>query len=203
VADTQELEPRFSEVVRKIDGSTDIGQEGTEGSQDEGAPVFLHIYDVSEHTYVQWLNVVFAHRWSPLKFGGFFHVGVEVYGVEWTFGYCPAGTGVALTVPRRHPGHHYRESLAVGRTALSRTAVASLLGGLSNEYPGTSYSLLRKNCCHFAEELLHRLKCGPIPAWVYRLACIGGSTAGAAESVLERAGIQHLSRSSLVPMKPL
>jgi hypothetical protein len=175
----------------------------TEGSpQEDGSPVLLHVYDVSEHAYVQWVNVMFAHRWSPLKFGGFFHVGVEVYGVEWTFGYCTTGAGVALNEPRKHPGHHFRETLPVGRTTLSRKDVETLMATLAGEYPGMSYSLLRKNCCHFAEDLIGRMGLGPIPAWVHRLASIGDQTAGVAETVLERAGIQHLSRSSCVVPPP-
>lgn len=196
----------ITEICAERDGTGVLplaADKATVGSeQEDGSPVLLHVYDVSEHAYVQWVNVMFAHRWSPLKFGGFFHVGVEVYGVEWTFGYCPVGPGVAFNEPRKHPAHHFRETLPVGRTTLSQKSVQTLMATLAGEYPGMSYSLLRKNCCHFAEDVIGRMGLGPIPAWVHRLASIGDQTAGVAETVLERAGIQHLSRSSTVVPPP-
>ncbi|CAE7538886.1 unnamed protein product, partial [Symbiodinium natans] len=39
-------------------------------------PVFLNIYDVAADA--QWLNSVFANYYAPVRFGGAFHVGLQV-----------------------------------------------------------------------------------------------------------------------------
>merc|ERR1740123_1269129 len=39
----------------------------------QGAPVFLHVYDVSNQICIQKLNKLLAHTHSPFKFGGLFH----------------------------------------------------------------------------------------------------------------------------------
>jgi len=161
----------------------------------EGSPVFLHVYDVSKHTGVQWLNAVFAHRSSPLKFGGIFHVGVEVHGKEWFFGQSKEGTGVTWMPPRSERDHHFRESVALPHTQLTPEAVSAVIRTMMGEYTGKSYELLRRNCCHFADDFCHRLGVGQIPAWTYRLASIGGSAAHMFSGIEERASVTHLSRS--------
>ena len=40
-------------------------------------------------------------------------------------------------------------------------------------YPGGDYDLLRRNCCHFADDFARRLGVGGIPSWIMRLAKIG------------------------------
>eukprot|EP00439_Symbiodinium_sp_Y106_P023552 s2722_g2.t2 len=126
----------------------------------KGLPVFLHVYDVSQEEGIQKINRVLAHKHSPLKFGGVFHAGVEVNGLEWCFGYSGSEThpGVACVEPRGHPQHHYRQTVAMGYTRLSGEE---------------DYDLLRRNCCHFADDFARRLGVGGIPGWVMRLAKVG------------------------------
>ncbi|CAE7538874.1 unnamed protein product [Symbiodinium natans] len=70
-------------------------------------PVFLNVYDVAADA--QWLNGLFANFYSPVRFGGAFHVGLQVGSEEWAFGYTKHGTGVYRTMPRSLP--HFRESV--------------------------------------------------------------------------------------------
>ncbi|OLQ04966.1 Methionine aminopeptidase 1 [Symbiodinium microadriaticum] len=42
-------------------------------------PVFVHIYDVTQEVGIRRLNKVLANKRLPVKFGGVFHAGVEVY----------------------------------------------------------------------------------------------------------------------------
>eukprot|EP00928_Gymnodinium_smaydae_P014937 TRINITY_DN15480_c0_g1_i2.p1 TRINITY_DN15480_c0_g1~~TRINITY_DN15480_c0_g1_i2.p1 ORF type:complete len:586 (-),score=133.18 TRINITY_DN15480_c0_g1_i2:68-1825(-) len=142
-------------------------------SMREGLPVFLHVYDVSHEAVIHRLNAVLAHRRSPLKFGGIFHTGVEVAGTEWYFGYCEEGSGVRSQTPRNADLHRFRQTVDLPRTWLDETAVKELVGQLREEYNGRGYDLLRRNCCHFADDLCQRLGVGRIPGWVYRLARIG------------------------------
>eukprot|EP00428_Durinskia_dybowskii_P038418 CAMPEP_0170262752 /NCGR_PEP_ID=MMETSP0116_2-20130129/31260_1 /TAXON_ID=400756 /ORGANISM="Durinskia baltica, Strain CSIRO CS-38" /LENGTH=462 /DNA_ID=CAMNT_0010513823 /DNA_START=44 /DNA_END=1428 /DNA_ORIENTATION=- len=150
-------------------------------SGQSGQPVFVHIYDVSLEESVQTLNKVLANRFSPLKLGGIFHAGIEVGGMEWSFGYSDHDSvpGICCHEPRGHPDHRYRQSIQLKRTRLSQHEVAALIGQLIQEYPGSSYDLLRRNCCHFADDFAQRLGAGRLPAWVQRLARIGAAADGA------------------------
>eukprot|EP00927_Polykrikos_kofoidii_P077504 TRINITY_DN74442_c0_g1_i1.p1 TRINITY_DN74442_c0_g1~~TRINITY_DN74442_c0_g1_i1.p1 ORF type:complete len:664 (+),score=66.55 TRINITY_DN74442_c0_g1_i1:71-2062(+) len=151
----------------------------------EGLPVFLHIYDVSQEATIRRLNSVFAHRRSPLKFGGVFHAGVEVAGTEWSFGHTQSNcTGVVSVKPREAPNHHFRETVELRRTHLQPDVISAVIEELKAEYMGPEYNLLRRNCCHFADDLCQRLGVGRIPGWVYRLARIGARV----DAVLLRPG---------------
>lgn len=161
-----------------------------------GLPVQLHVYDVSRHSSVQWINTVLANRYSPVKFGGFFHVGVEVDGKEWSFGHCPVGTGVAWAAPRTQAAHNFRETLKLPASKLTASEVQAVVRTLQAEYVGCSYNLFHRNCCHFADDLCQRLGVGQIPPWVYRLASLGGGAVQALGGLDEQVGVLQLSRSS-------
>jgi len=145
-----------------------------------GLPVYLHIYDVSQDGNVQKVNRVLAHRKSPLKFGGVFHAGVEVNGLEWCYGFCEgtSATGVCCVEPKLHPAHHYRQTLRLKRTKLTAEEVMEIVGVLIEEYPGDDYDILRRNCCHFADDFCQRIGVGHIPGWVHRLARLGARLDG-------------------------
>jgi len=159
-------------------------------------PVLLHIYDVSKHPSVQWINKIFANQHSPVKFGGLFHVGVEVAGHEWAFGHCPTGSGVGASVPRTEGAHSFRETYPLPNSQLSASEIRNVITLLQAEYKGTSYNIFHRNCCHFADDLCRRLGVGPIPSWVYRLATLGGNAAQALGGLDEQVGVLKLSRSS-------
>jgi len=149
--------------------------EETQGTGRKRLAVRLHIYDVSRDDSIQQINQVFARRDSPLKFGGAFHVGVEVNNTEWCFGFTTSETryGVHCVMPRRHPNHHFRQTVFMGYTHFSAEDIADLVSNLIEEYPGNDYDLLARNCCHFADDFCQRLGVGPTPGWIHRFADIG------------------------------
>eukprot|EP00928_Gymnodinium_smaydae_P049098 TRINITY_DN32911_c0_g1_i1.p1 TRINITY_DN32911_c0_g1~~TRINITY_DN32911_c0_g1_i1.p1 ORF type:complete len:518 (+),score=103.41 TRINITY_DN32911_c0_g1_i1:87-1640(+) len=151
-----------------------------------GFAVKLHIYDVSKVEYVQTMNMILAHEYSPVKFGGAFHTGVEVNGLEWSFGFSGSETkpGVSCIKPKTHPQHHYRETVDCGRCALPADRLERLIAQLLEEYPGPDYDLLRRNCCHFADDFLKRLGVGGIPSWIHRLARVGAHVTTMLEAAL-------------------
>lgn len=158
----------------------------------EGFPVFLHIYDVSQEASIQRLNSVLAHKLAPLKLGGVFHAGVEVNGIEWSYGRSfETASGVTRMVPRADPQHHFRQTVTLPRTMLSDVEVVEIVAGLEREYFGKDYDVLRRNCCHFADDFCQRLGVGRIPGWVYRLARIGARFDG-----VLRPGVSGLPRSN-------
>jgi hypothetical protein len=112
--------------------------------------------------------------------GGVFHGGIAVDNKEYAFGFCERGTGVYATRPKSNPLYTFRESLELGSTRLAPEEVAAIVRRLKEEWQGSSYDLLRRNCCHFCNELARELGVEQPPAWLNRLANAGDVTATAA-----------------------
>jgi hypothetical protein len=144
-------------------------------SQSSGMQVSLHVYDVSHESKIRRFNKVFAHRYSPLKFGGVFHVGVEVNGAEWSYAFTPEESipAVSCCLPRSDTQHNFRQTVKMYRTQMSAAEISQLVADMMKEYKGPEYDLLRRNCCHFADDLCQRIGSGAIPRWVHRLARVG------------------------------
>eukprot|EP00929_Paragymnodinium_shiwhaense_P090022 TRINITY_DN5024_c0_g1_i4.p1 TRINITY_DN5024_c0_g1~~TRINITY_DN5024_c0_g1_i4.p1 ORF type:complete len:298 (-),score=68.61 TRINITY_DN5024_c0_g1_i4:243-1067(-) len=133
-------------------------------------PVVLHIYDVTGHDAITGVN-----KALKLIGTGAFHGGVEVYGTEWSFGYCEDGSGVFSCPPRGCDAHSFRQSVDMGATALTEAQVNGLIQRMTAEWPGTGYDLLRRNCCTFSDTLCVELGVGHAPAWVNNLAGAGAT----------------------------
>eukprot|EP00796_Vickermania_ingenoplastis_P007387 gene7387-5201_t len=105
---------------------------------------------------------------------GIYHVGVVVFGIEWSFGeavdardgtglfYCPPGCAGYVSC-----------SVEVGDTTLSPTQVDTILHRLENEWQSRDYHILHRNCNHFAQrlcDLLSTVEPLKVPAWCNRAA---------------------------------
>jgi hypothetical protein len=133
--------------------------------------VTLHIYDVVSHALVRNVNCICRALGT-----GAFHTGVEVYRQEWSYGFSDQRrSGVFCCTPKSCNVHTYREAVEMGQTTLSPGEVKTLLEEMSRAWPGQEYDLLRRNCCHFTDELCRRLGTGPLPYWVTNLASAGAS----------------------------
>lgn len=119
--------------------------------------VILHVYHCDAAT--AYLNDYFL---SPAQIP-IHHVGVEVYGLEWTFQYfkntwlnsCSV-SGVQPSIPKQ--AAHYVKSINIGRTPLSQDDVSQLIAELKLAWRASSYHLTERNCLHFAETFADRLK---------------------------------------------
>jgi len=90
---------------------------------------------------------------NPLGMGTY-HSGVEVFGSETTFGGNNSdGSGVFTHTPREAPGAQHRESISMGLTNLSASQVRAVIDEMRDEYRGSSYHLLLRNCNHFSADL--------------------------------------------------
>ena len=76
--------------------------------------------------------------------GASFHGAVEVNGDEWSYGYCDRGSGVYPCRPKGNSGYTYRESVALGVTALAPASVQRILHALRTQWPGHEYDLLAR-----------------------------------------------------------
>jgi len=144
-------------------------------------PVFLHIYDLGSSSLVQSVNGVLRPFGS-----GAYHVGVEVYGEEWSFACMSEAearmraalmlkSGVSSCAPRTAQGHTYRETALMGYTSMSKEEVLKLTDRLGKEWTGDSYCILTRNCTHFCDAFCRELGPGPILQMLMSLAAFGCS----------------------------
>ena len=96
-------------------------------------PVLLHIYSISDR----------VNRFSLLLGLGLYHSAVEVYGQEHSFiGHPFKFTGLVSTTPKT-AAYVYQEGLDMGKTSMSKQAVALCLNELGKIFTGSSYHLLQ------------------------------------------------------------
>jgi len=155
---------------------------GESDDEPRGAPVTLHIYDVSGDDSIKFIND-FARPAGT----GAFHAGVEVHGWEYSFGSTAEGTGVSRCEPKGNKQHAYRESVFMGQTPLSAAEISRLVASLSVEWTGSDYNLLSRNCCHFSDGFCRALRVGPTPEWVRNLAGAGAAIVNGVQTVFSRA----------------
>jgi len=163
------------------------------------ALVTLSVYDIkhAENAHISSavtsLNTLTR---DALCVGGIFHGGVEIFGDEWSFGYCPEGTGVYRCAPRKNPMYAYRESVPLGVTSLSPARVAACVSALRATWMGTDYDVLGRNCNHFCEALCAALGCEGPPKWLNSFANGANGAMGTvayAKSGVERACAEAMS----------
>jgi len=134
----------------------------------ENAEVAINVYDKANST----LNTLA----KATGLGGVYHVGVEIYWNEWSFGYADSGTGVYNTALGESTLGEFRERIPLGHTRRSPFEVISILSALRLEWPGHTYDLLEHNCVHFAKVFVDRLgDVETMPDWLGAMAGIGGS----------------------------
>jgi len=133
------------------------------------ATVLVHVYDVGDEEIIKKVNRISTVS-DQVLIGGVFHAGVEVFGREWGFGATEdEGSGVCYMPPRCNRQHTYRATVIMSPTKLSESEVDTLTQRLAGEWLGSSYDLIHRNCCDFANALCEELGVGRIPGWIDRL----------------------------------
>lgn len=127
------------------------------------SPVTLHVYGLFTDKLGKKLNKILSHFNT-----GAFHVGVEVYGREWSYG--ESDSGVYSRKPGSHTAHKYQEAIHMGFTNMSEVEVQTLIMHLQDEWSSKRYDILRHNCCHFSNAFSEQLGVGPVPNHVANLA---------------------------------
>ncbi|KAF2542531.1 hypothetical protein F2Q68_00029075 [Brassica cretica] len=126
-------------------------------------PVYLNVYDLTPmNVYGYWLGI------------GIYHSGLEVHGVEYGYGaHEHSSTGIFKVEPKKCPGFTFRKSILVGETEMKAKEVGSFMEELADEYQGSKYHLITRNCNHFCNDVCLKLTQKSIPSWVNRLARLG------------------------------
>eukprot|EP00762_Andalucia_godoyi_P003043 ANDGO_04169.mRNA.1 DeSI-like protein At4g17486 len=124
--------------------------------------VKCNVYDIIDNSYSAWAGI------------GVFHSGIEVYGVEYSFGGgLGSATGVFGIEPRSAEGVVFRETVVLGETKLSRSEVERIVWDMARDWPSNSYDLLERNCNVFSDALAQRILGVGVPGFVNRLARVG------------------------------
>jgi hypothetical protein len=83
-------------------------------------------------------------------------------------------TGVYWTKPKTEPpGGTFKCEILHGFTLASQPEIDTIIRDASEEFLGTAYNLLTKNCNHFTSYLCQKLTGRPGPGWLNRAASIG------------------------------
>jgi hypothetical protein len=132
--------------------------------------VTLNVYHVSLSSFISGLNKILPKA----VVGGAYHAGIEVDGVEWSYGWNEDGTtGVFECAPMMNDAHRFAEAVSLGATPMSPEQVARMLSALEAQWVGKDYNLTTHNCCDYCAEMAQRLGCDPPPQWLNKLARAG------------------------------
>lgn len=104
------------------------------------------------------------------------HSGVVINGKEYAYGgHDKRGvTGVYWTKPKTvPPGGTFKSEILHGFTLAPQNEIDEIIHEVSNEFQGTAYNILSKNCNHFTAYLCQRLTGRSGPGWLNRAASIG------------------------------
>ena len=97
--------------------------------------VCINIYDLNESN----------EYFHPIGLG-FYHSGIKIGSSEYTFG---SGSGIFEHEPGQAPGARLRETVDLGGSP-SRRDIAEAIQELRNDFKGSDYNILTRNCNHFA-----------------------------------------------------
>ncbi|KAL8323081.1 hypothetical protein RB598_005809 [Gaeumannomyces tritici] len=104
------------------------------------------------------------------------HSGVVINGKEYAYGgHDRRGvTGVYWTKPQTEPpGGVFKCEILHGFTYIPPNDIDAIIRDVSEQFRGTAYNLLTRNCNHFTSYMCQRLTDRPGPGWLNRAASIG------------------------------
>lgn len=104
------------------------------------------------------------------------HSGIVINGKEYAYGgHDRRGvTGVYWTKPGvEPPGGIFKCEILHGFTFSAQHEIDAIIRMASEQFLGTAYNLLTKNCNHFSQYLCQKLTERPGPGWLNRAASIG------------------------------
>ncbi|KAK6363706.1 hypothetical protein TWF730_001126 [Orbilia blumenaviensis] len=137
-------------------------------SDSPSTAVTINVYDLLPPGK---LSTVFWHMGV-----GLLHTGVAIGEREYAFGgHDRRGiTGVYYLKPKQEPpGATFRTSIIHAHVSYTPDQIHDTLVEVSQEFLGTSYNVLTRNCNHFTSYLCEKLTGKPAPKWINRAASIG------------------------------
>lgn len=136
------------------------------------AEVALSVYELHGTSGLNYLT-------SSAGLGGAYHVAVEVYGLEWSFGFADVGTGVYMVHIGESTLGTFLQRVPLGRTKKTPEQVFAILDKFRRTWRGDHYNLLTRNCANFSVDFSKRLGFPNPPEWINKLATVGADWTGA------------------------
>jgi len=125
--------------------------------------------------------------------GGVYHVGIEILGVEWSYGYCEDGCGIFAVEPGHCTLGPFKESVYLGKSNLDVDKLIKVLHRMSLDWNGPDYNITNKNCVVFSTNLLNTISSNAkLPSYTTSLTNLG----------LSLYGISKTKSISLEKLKP-
>lgn len=95
-------------------------------------------------------------------------------GVEWSYGYTEAFSGVFAVLPKSCRLGTFREAIHLGNTDYDIPAIINILSQFRREWRGIEYNSLNHNCLDFCQSLIDILCPGvKIPEWAQTMRSVG------------------------------
>ncbi|XP_066386400.1 uncharacterized protein [Miscanthus floridulus] len=135
------------------------GQARAEKMAEDGYPVKLHIYDLSQGMARQLSATILGKAIEAI-----WHTGVVVYGREYYF-----GGGIQQGQPGRTPYGTPIRVEDLGVTHVPREVFEEFLREIGPRYTPATYKLLSHNCNNFSNEVAQFLAGAAIPSYILEL----------------------------------
>ncbi|TNV75520.1 hypothetical protein FGO68_gene7765 [Halteria grandinella] len=132
-----------------------------------GYEIILNVYDLSPDSM--------GKHFLTMAGIGFFHSGLEINGVEYTYGgnFTHSGTGMYTQSPLMVPeGVKYKESYLLGEIK-DLSKIQQTIEMVKDQFKANQYNLIQQNCNHFTEALSIALVGKRIPSYINRASRIG------------------------------
>ena len=134
---------------------------GSESDGTDGDNVFCNVYDILPR--VNALARCLGSQW------GIYHTGVQVHGLEVSFGGTDDNcTGVFCAQPRSAQGARFRRQVPIGRVDLDPFELRQRVADISEAWPGRAYDPFERNCNHFSDCFCSELTGQGAPPYVNR-----------------------------------
>lgn len=136
---------------------------------------------------------------------GAYHVGVEVYGLEWSFGGADEGTGVYMVHVGESTLGSFFQRVPLGKTKKSPEEVLDILADFRRRWRGKDYNLSAKNCVSFSIAFAKSLGVDDPPEWINSTAnslqyLTGAVAEDSSHEAMEEEGIEEYDDDELEEM---
>jgi len=113
------------------------------------------VFNADPHTDTEPVLIqVYESHWLPASLGlPIYHVGIEVFGMEVSYG----DLGVRIFRPGTYNTSTYREALPIGFTPLDKLDVVNIIKSMAEDWHGDEYRLIGHNCQTFVVEFCLQL----------------------------------------------
>eukprot|EP00929_Paragymnodinium_shiwhaense_P080095 TRINITY_DN41751_c1_g2_i1.p1 TRINITY_DN41751_c1_g2~~TRINITY_DN41751_c1_g2_i1.p1 ORF type:complete len:408 (-),score=97.91 TRINITY_DN41751_c1_g2_i1:124-1347(-) len=98
--------------------------------------------------------------------GKLYHLAIQVYHLEWSYGGGDYGSGVFPCHPGQCSLGTLQHEIPLGSTPFTPQGALQIIGELRPYWPSNGYDVLHRNCQHFSVKLAQRLEVATVPEWV-------------------------------------